>query len=420
MALALTKALRLRALWESARMAFGSVRDNAMRSVLTGLGIVIGVATVISMLGVVAGIDGMIAGELGRLGASSFVVQKYPVMRFGSRNQREYRIRPALTLEDAKAIQASCPSVEIVLPQVAFSGQQAHSGGNKTDPDVQLMGTTSAFPSVWGISAEHGRNFTPLEDVGSSDVALIGLDIVDRVFPYGDPVGQYFRVGSFRLRVVGVLERRGAVFGQSQDNIVVVPLPTLIQRFDLDDRLSLTVKAKPGVPVSRAMSEVRGIMRVRHKLKLVDKDTFELVTQDSLMSMWTNLTGAVFAAAIGIASISLLVGGVGIMNIMLVSVKERTREIGTRKALGARPRDISRQFLIEACVLSFLGGLIGVILGVGGLELTSLLTDALPVKVEVGSVVLALGFSAFVGVSFGYFPARRAATLNPIEALRYE
>ena len=409
---------RARAFWESARMALGSVRDNTMRSVLTGLGIVIGVATVIGMLGVVAGIDGMISKELGRLGASSFVLQKFPAIRVGS--MREYRSRPNLTVDDARAIAASCPSVETVVPEVSFQAQQVRSGNNKTDPDVILHGTTSSFPSVWGVSVQYGRSFTPLEDVGSSDVAIVGQDVVDRVFPYGDPIGRFLRVGSFHLRVVGVLERRGSVFGKSQDNVVALPLPTAARRYDLEDRLAITVKAKPGVPLSKAMSEVRGLMRVRHKLKLTDKDTFEIENTESLMSMWTNLTEAVFAAAVGIAGISLLVGGVGIMNIMLVSVKERTREIGTRKALGARPQDISRQFLIEACTLSLLGGLVGVALGVGGLQLTSWLTDALPVKVEIGSVLLALGFSAFVGVSFGYFPARRAATLNPIEALRYE
>ena len=413
----LMRRLRLRASWESGRMALGSVRANAMRSVLTCLGIVIGVATVIGMLGIVAGINGMVTQELGRLGASSFFLQKFPVMRMGS--MREYRKRPDLTMEDAKAILAACPSVEMVSPEVSFRAQQVRSGNNKTDPDVVLVGVTSSYASIAGVDVEHGRNFTPLEDAGPRNVAIVGQDVVDRVFPYGNPIGRYLRVGSYRLQVVGVLEKRGAIFGESQDNIVAMPLPTVLRRFDPGDNLAITVKAKPDVPLSKAMSEVRSLMRVRHKLKLTEKDTFEIETKESLVSTWTNLTGAVFAAAVGIAGISLLVGGVGIMNIMLVSVKERTREIGVRKALGARPRDISRQFLIEACVLSFLGGLVGVGLGVGGLQIAAL-TDVLPVAVELPSVGLALGFSVLVGVCFGYFPARRAAKLDPIEALRYE
>lgn len=410
--------LRLRALWENTRMALSSVRANAMRSLLTCLGIVIGVATVIGMLGIVAGINSMVTKELGRIGASSFFLQKYPAVRMGS--MREYRKRPNLTVEDARAIVAACPSVELVSPEVAFRAQQARSGSNKTDPDVTLVGVTSAYSSISGIDVDQGRNFTPLEDAGPRNVAILGQDVVDRVFPYGSPLGQFVRVGPYRLQVVGVLEKRGSIFGESQDNLVAVPLPTVLRRFDPGDNLDIAVKAKSDASIRRAMSEVRSVMRVRHKLKLTDPDTFELETKESLVSAWANLTGAVFAAAVGIAGISLLVGGVGIMNIMLVSVKERTREIGIRKALGARPKDISRQFLIEASVLSLLGGLAGSLLGVGGLKLAALLTDALPVEITVDSVVLALGFSVLVGVCFGYFPARKAAKLNPIEALRYE
>lgn len=414
----LVRWLRLRALWENARMALSSVRANAMRSLLTCLGIVIGVATVIGMLGIVTGIDVMVTKELGRIGASSFFLQKYPAVRMGS--MREYRKRPNLTVEDARAIVAACPSVELVSPEVAFRAQQARSGNNKTDPDVTLVGVTSAYSSISGIDVDQGRNFTPLEDLGPRNVAILGQDVVDRVFPYGSPLGQFLRVGPYRLQVVGVLEKRGSIFGESQDNLVAVPLPTVLRRFDPGDNLDIAVKAKPDASIQRAMSEVRSVMRVRHKLKLTDPDTFELETKESLVSAWANLTGAVFAAAVGIAGISLLVGGVGIMNIMLVSVKERTREIGIRKALGARPKDISRQFLIEASVLSLLGGLAGSLLGVGGLKLAALLTDALPVEITVDSVVLALGFSVLVGVCFGYFPARKAAKLDPIEALRYE
>jgi putative ABC transport system permease protein len=395
-----------------------SVRANAMRSLLTCLGIVIGVATVIGMLGIVAGINGMVTKELGRMGASSFFLQKYPAVRMGS--MREFRKRPNLTAEDAKAILTACPSVEMVSPEVGFRAQQARSGNNKTDPDVTLAGVTSSYSAIAGINVVTGRNFTPIEDAGPRNVAILGQDVVDRLFPYGSPIGRFVRVGPYRLRVIGVLEQRGSMFGESQDNIVAIPLPTILRRFDPEDNLDIAVRARPDVPLEQAMNEVRAVMRVRHKLKLTDPDTFEIETKESLVATWSNLTGAVFAAAIGIAGISLLVGGVGIMNIMLVSVKERTREIGVRKALGARPKDISRQFLIEASVLSMFGGLVGTALGVGGLTLATALTDALPVEITLESVALALGFSVLVGVCFGYFPARKAAKLDPIDALRYE
>jgi putative ABC transport system permease protein len=399
-------------------MALSSVRTNAMRSLLTCLGIVIGVATVIGMLSIVAGINGMVTKEFGRMGASSFLLQKYPAIRMGS--MREYRSRPSLTVEDAKAILASCPSVELVSPEVGFRAQQARSGNNKTEPDVVLAGVTSAYSSIAGIHLVQGRNFTPIEDDSPRNVAILGQDVVERLFPYGSPIGRTLRIGPYRLHVVGVLEKRGSMFGQSQDNIVAMPLVTLLRRYNPEDNLDIAIRARPDVPVETAMHEVRSVMRVRHKLKLTDPDSFEFETKDSLVKVWANLTGAVFAAAVGIAGISLLVGGVGIMNIMLVSVRERTREIGVRKALGARPKDISRQFLIEASVLSLLGGVAGTALGVGGLKLTTALTDALPVEIWASSVVLALGFSVLVGVCFGYFPARKAAKLNPIEALRYE
>ena len=333
----LARWLRLRTLWENARMALSSVRANAMRSLLTCLGIVIGVATVIGMLGIVSGINSMVTKELGRIGASSFFLQKYPAVRMGG-SWREYRKRPNLTAEDAKVILLTCPSVEMVSPEVGFQAQQVRSGNNKTDPNVTLAGVTSSYSAIAGINVVQGRNFTTLEDQSPRNVAILGQDVVDRVFPYGSPIGRYVRVGPYRLRVIGVLERRGSIFGQSQDNLVAIPLPTLLQRFDPDDNLEVAIRARPDVPLRQAMSEVRAVMRVRHKLKLTDADSFEIETRESLVSTWTNLTGAVFAAAIGIAAISLLVGGVGIMNIMLVSVKERTREIGVRKSAGCAPQ----------------------------------------------------------------------------------
>jgi putative ABC transport system permease protein len=366
----------------------------------------------------VGGINNLVTGELDRVGASSFFLQKYPGVRVGF--MREYRLRPNLTSDDAKAILLACPSVESVSPSVRFRSQQVRSGNNKTDPDVLLMGVTSSHSTVSGLSIQEGRDFTPLEDEGPRNVAILGKDVVERVFPWGSPLGRFVRIGSYRLQVVGVLEKRGAVFGESQDNIVLMPLSTVLQGLDPEDNLAIAIKAKPDASLQKAMSEVRSVMRVRHKLKMTDPDTFELETKESLVAMWKNLTAAIFAAAVGIAGISLLVGGVGIMNIMLVSVKERTREIGIRKALGARPNDIARQFLIEASVLSLLGGVLGVGLSLGVLKVVSWVTDVMPLAFSVDSVVLALVFSLGVGISFGYFPARKAAKLNPIEALRYE
>ncbi|MCZ7582322.1 MAG: ABC transporter permease [Deltaproteobacteria bacterium] len=411
--------VRMRASFESLKMGLDSIRANKLRSILTCLGIIIGVATVIAMMGIVRGIDGIMTSELNRIGANSFFLKKYPSINV-SFDWRKFRKRKDMTMADVRALRAQCPSVELVSPTVVYWNEIVRSKHDKTDPNVMLVGAESVYPRIGGIYVEEGRNFTSLEDTSPRRVAVLGWDVVEKLFPYGSPIGEYVRAGGFRLRVIGILERRGAIFGQSQDAIIVMPIQTVIKRHPLEDNLEISIKARPDVPIAQAMDEVRSVMRVRHKLKITDEDDFELETRESITKAWSNMTGSVFAAAIGIAMISLLVGGVGIMNIMLVSVKERTREIGVRKALGARPKDIKRQFLIEAMAVSFLGGLIGTGLGVGALQLFDKLSGVLPVEVTPFAVGLALSFSILVGIFFGVYPAGKAAKLDPIEALRYE
>ncbi len=409
----------MRSLFESIKMSLDSIRSNKLRSILTCLGIIIGVATVIGMMSIVEGIDGIVGQELNRIGASSFMLQKYPALQI-SMDWRKYRKRKNLTLQDVEAIKQGCPSVDMVAPTVSYGSKIISGAGEKTDPNVGLVGTTSIYPSIHGVDFSEGRSFIPLEDSRPRNVCILGQDVVKRLFHYGSPVGRYVHVDNMRLRVIGVLEERGTVFGESQDNMVVAPMSVIAKHYDTRGRIEINIKAKADVPIRQAIDEVRALMRVRHKLKTYEDDDFEIETRDSITKAWTNLTGSIFAAAIGIAGISLLVGGIGIMNIMLVSVRERTREIGIRKALGARRKDISRQFLIEAGSLSLLGGILGVAMGVGGLKLTLHYTDKVPIIITTYSIILALTFSFFVGVFFGVYPARKAAKLDPIEALRYE
>jgi putative ABC transport system permease protein len=408
------------ALIENVRVALRAIRNNKLRAGLTSLGIIIGVATVIAMMTVVGGINDIVVKEFSRIGANVFTLQRFPSISI-SFDWKKFHLRKDLTMQDAEAIKRSCPSVDLVSPMVyRWRGETIRANRRKTDPNVAIAATTETYLAVAGMTLDFGRNFTKREIDGGARVCILGYDVVERLFPYGSPIGRDVTMRGDRYRVVGLTERLGTMFGESRDNYIAIPMGAYLRRWDIDDFLQISIKAKSGVALEAAIDEVRALMRVRHKLKLTQPDDFELETRDSLMNSYASLTGSVFFAAIGIAMISLLVGGIGIMNIMLVSVRERTREIGVRKAMGARRRDIARQFLIEAVTLSSLGGLVGVALGVGGLMLASHFTDKLPVAFSAGSIVLAVLFSTFVGVFFGVYPARRAAALDPIESLRYE
>ena len=408
------------ALIENVRVALRAIRNNKLRAGLTSLGIIIGVATVIAMMTVVGGINQIVVKEFARMGANVFTVTRFPSIMI-SFDWRKFHMRKELQMEDAEAIRRSCPSVDLVSPFIyRWRGETVRANQRKTDPNVGVAASTEDYLTVAGMTLDLGRSFTKHEVEAGTKVCVLGYDVVDRLFPYGSPIGREILLQGDHYRVIGVTERLGTMFGESRDNYVAIPMGAYLRRWEVDDFLQVNVKAKRGVAIETAMDEVRAVMRVRHKLKLTQPDDFEIETRDSLMNSYSSLTGSIFIAAIGIAMISLLVGGIGIMNIMLVSVRERTREIGVRKALGARRRDIARQFLIEAVTLSSLGGLVGVALGVGGLLLVSHFTDALPIAFSADSIMLAVGFSLFVGVFFGVYPARRAAALDPIESLRFE
>jgi len=403
---------------ESLLIALSALRTNKLRAVLTTLGIVIGVMTVIGMMTIVRGINATVEEQFAQIGTNTFYVQKYPAVRTG-RLDEKYRNREDLTVEHAEAVKKRATLVSRVNPELYMWGQRVRYRGEKTNPDIVLYGASEDWQVINGRYVESGRFIKSFDIRSSRKVCVIGMDIKETLFPFIDPVGQFVRVGPAKLQVIGVLEEKGSTFGQSEDNIVAIPYTTFHKVFGEEWGMNIAVQARNPELINAAIDEVIGILRVERKVPPGKENDFEIITRDSLTETWRNLTGVVFTASIGIAMISLLVGGIGIMNIMLVSVTERTREIGIRKSIGARKKDILWQFIVEAIVLSGLGGIIGIIFGIGLGQLVGAATP-IPSVVPVWSIFVGLGFSSAVGLFFGIYPASKAARLDPIAALRHE
>ena len=309
--------------------------------------------------------------------------------------------------------------VSRVTPELYTFNQTVRYGGEKTNADVNVVGAAEEWQVVNGRFVDEGRFLLPIDLQASRKVGIIGKDIVETLFPFQNPVGMEVRVGPEKFQVIGVLEEKGSTFGQSEDNTVIVPYTTFLHVFGKERFIQIAIQAVRPELLDATIDEVIGILRVERKVPPGEDNDFEILTKDSLMDTWRNLTQVVFAAAVGIAMISLLVGGIGIMNIMLVSVTERTREIGIRKSIGAKRRDILWQFIVEAIVLSAVGGIIGVAFGLGLGKLVGAVTP-LPAAVPAWAILAGLLFSSAVGLFFGIYPAAKAARLDPIVALRYE
>ncbi len=403
---------------ESFIIALGALRTNKLRAILTTLGIVIGVMTVIGMMTIIRGINVTVEKQLSLIGTNIFYIRKFPAIITGG-TMRKYRNRKDITVAQAEAVKKRAILVSMVTPELYTWGERVKYGGKKTNADVVVYGGSEEWQTINGIFVQNGRFLEPMDTHSSRRICVVGMDIVETLFPFEDPIGKKIRVGPEKFRVVGVFEKKGNIFGSSQDNIVVMPYTTFQLAYGKHQFTQIAAQAKTPEILDAAIDEVIGILRVERKVPPGKPNDFEILTRDSLMETWKNLTKVVFAAAVGIAMISLLVGGIGIMNIMLVSVTERTREIGIRKSIGATRRDILWQFIVEAVVLSAVGGVIGIIMGLGLGWLIGAVTP-LPAAVPLWAVFVGLGFSSMVGLFFGIYPAAKAAKLNPIVALRYE
>jgi len=414
--------MRLQIFREIFRMAIDSLRSHKLRSFLTILGIVIGVMTVIGMVSIIQGLNKSFLSELQSAGSDMIVIRKNEGIQMGRMTEEE-RIRKDLTFEDAKAIEAGAPLVRAVAVSIyvsVFEQNEIKYQSAKSD-SAMVIGMNEKWPTVMSLYLPRlGRFVTESEVARSARVCVLGSELADVLFPMTNPVGKEIRVGPEAFTVVGVLAKRGQMFGQSRDNFVGLPITTLMKYFRYEkDGLEIIAVPRRSEDLTETIEQIRNVLRQRRKVVYGKPDDFSIMTQDTIVDLYNQLTGAAYLVMIVISSIGLLVGGIGVMNIMLVSVKERTREIGIRKAIGARSGDILKQFLIEAMFLTGAGGLLGVLVGFDIAFIVKAATP-LPATVSVWSVVLGLSVSAAIGLFFGIFPAQKAAHMDPIESLRYE
>lgn len=400
---------------ENFLIAFRALSENRMRSILTTGGIIIGVLTVVSVASIVEGLNKGFANQIADIGSSTLYIQKYPWM--AHEDWFEYRNRPNIKMASVDYLKEHIKTPCYIIPStgtgrnVKYKDQELES--------IRVSSATEETPNVEGIDVEVGRFFTGNEIRRRKNNVVIGWDVKEHLFPTEDPLGKKIRVGETHFNVIGVLKKRGNIFGQSQDNVVYIPIGSLFKNYGHHRSLTIVIKVKDPMQLDKAKEELTFLMRVSRGLRPVEKDNFSINQQSVIVDAYKKLTGGLYTAAIGIGALSLLVGGIGIMNIMLVSVSERKREIGIRKALGATKALISLQFIVESIVICSVGGIIAI-----GLSfLMAMAIDKatpFPATVPVWSIFMGLGFSSFVGLFFGIYPARQAAKLNPIDCLHYE
>ena len=404
---------------QALKIALQSLWANKLRSVLTLLGVVIGVAAVIAVVTFVNGINGYVAEKIFNLGADVFIVSKMPNVITDVDQFIEGQKRKDLSMEQYRAVAEECSACKVVGAALRqFNGKVVF--GNQSSSDSIIRGWTPTMAPIYDLDLVAGRMLNDTDENYASPVAIIGWDIRTNLLGSVDPIGKEIRVDGRMYRVIGVGKKEGKTLGQSRDNWVLLPIATWIKAYGTQNSVNIWAKTNDvGAPFEQAIDQARVILRSRRHDRVGEKDSFVIETNQSFLSIWANLSGTFFIVMIVIASISLIVGGIVIMNIMLVSVTERTREIGIRKALGARPRDVLRQFLIESVTLALIGGLFGVTGGVAVAKLVTLLIG-MPSAIKFWAIIAGLLVSASVGIFFGVYPARKAAKLDPIVALRFE
>ncbi len=402
---------------EVLREALRAIRAHTLRSFLTLLGIIIGVATLVGVVAVIAGLNAFVSERVIQLAPDVYVVQKFGIITSREEFVDALR-RPDVSWNDYQALARGLRLADEVAAQLMT--QTAVKRGDRRLPDMLVIGTTANYGSLLRLDVAAGRYFTPAEDQTAQAVAVIGWDVKDELFPHLDPVGRSVFVGGVPYRVIGLISRQGRTLGENRDSRVYLPVQAFRRQFGARDSLDVLIKASGGVAgVEASVDELRALLRALRHTPFRGKDPFGVVTAESLQQLWRQISAAAFILSLLIASVSLGVGGIVIMNIMLVAVVERTQEIGMRLAVGARKRDIRRQFLLESALLSLGGGILGVAFGVLLAVGVRVVLD-FPAEVTPGIVSMGLALSVAVGVAAGYWPARSASNLPVVEALRAE
>jgi putative ABC transport system permease protein len=402
---------------DSIVIALQAIWANKLRSFMTVLGNIVAVTSIVTVVTLIQGMNGMVADAIvSDVGADSFTIQRRPPI-LNEDDEERTRNNPLITIDEADAIRAFSP----IIASVAAQAQRNASVSYRTEEvdNAQIQGVTSSYSDFSTFSVEVGRMMSPVEVERSQPVALLGWGLADRLFGDINPIDKTIKIAGVNFRVVGVSEQKGSFFGNSQDNYAVIPLGAYQRLFGARQSLQLMVKPVSTDLMSDAMDDATVALRVSRRLKPAERDNFGIFTSETILNLYKQVTSGIFAVLVGIVALSLVVGGIVIMNIMLMVVSERTREIGLRKALGAKRKDIMTQVLTESIMLSTLGGVIGI--GLGSLAATAIAAfTPLPARLEMWSVVLGIAITAAVGLFFGAYPASRAASLDPIEALRRE
>jgi len=403
---------------ESFTMAVVSLRSSKLRTFLTLLGIIIGVLTIIAVVSVIQGLNNYVYTKMSFFGANDFSVQKFSMIGTSLKDFREQMKRKDLTLVERDLIRANCPSCELIGASTSTS--QTVKYGSQSLKQTEILGVTYLDHEIGSVlELESGRHLQSQDETNSRAVCVIGSDIAEKVFGSLGPIGRWLKVGTRDFQVIGVGKKKGKILGFSQDNYVRIPITTFMKVYGSRRSISINIHTNSQEAMAQAQEEVRTVLRSWRKRSYNDADDFSFATSETFIQFYKTATSGIYFAMIAVSSIALIVGGIVIMNIMFVSVSERTKEIGIRMAVGARRKDILYQFLIESSVISALGGFIGIVLGFLVARIVSAVT-AMPSSVEPVSIVLAMVMSWSIGLFFGIYPANRAAKLDPVEALRSE